>query len=66
MNNKRAFTLAGTCLGAILPLWGGTGRPGDGFLSFILLLGFLGLLWGILELAACVKRKISELLDGLY
>ena len=66
MKSKRAFILAGTWMGAAMPLWGGTGRPSDGFLSFVLLLGFLGLLWGILELVAYVKRKISELLNGLY
>lgn len=66
MNRKRAFAVAGAWMGATIPLWGGTGRPSDGFLSFVLLLGFLGLLWGILELVAYVKRKISELLNGLY
>ena len=51
---------------ASLPLWGGTGRPRDGFLSFILLFGFLVLLLGILQLATYVKRKIRELLDDIY
>lgn len=51
---------------ALNPLMGGTGRPDDGFLSFILLLGFLLILLGILQIAACLKRKIDEILDGLY
>ena len=51
---------------ASLPLWGGTGSPGDGFLSFILLFGFLVLLLGILQLATYVKRKIQELLEDIY
>lgn len=51
---------------ASLPLLGGTGRPGDGFLSFILLFGFLVLLLGILHLATYVKRKIRELLEDIY
>ena len=51
---------------ASLPLWGGTGRPGDGFLSFILIFGFLVLLLGILQLATYIKRKIRELLEDIY
>ena len=51
---------------ATLPLWGGTGRPSDGFLSFILLLGFLVLVLGILQLAFYVKKKILELLEDMY
>lgn len=66
MNKKREIALAGMWMGASLPLWGGTGRPSDGFLSFVLLLGFLGLLWGFLELAVYIKRIFRELLDGLY
>lgn len=53
------------CL-ASLPLLAGTGRPSDGFLSFILLFGFLVFLLGILQLATYIKRKIRELLEGIY
>ena len=53
------------CL-ALNPLMGGTGRPSDGLLSFVLLLGFLLILLGVLQLAACIKRKIDEILEGLY
>jgi hypothetical protein len=51
---------------ASLPLWGGTGSPRDGLLSFILLFGFLVLLLGILQLASYLKRKIQELLEDIY
>jgi len=51
---------------AVLPGWAGTGRPSDGLLSFILILGFLLVLLGILHLAAFVKRKIHELLEDLF
>ena len=51
---------------AFLPRWGGTGRPSDGFLSFILLFGFLVLLLGVLQLVAYVKRRIQELLEDIY
>lgn len=49
-----------------IPLWGGTGRPSDGLLSFILLLGFLLLILGILQLAAMAKKWAEEVLEGLY
>jgi hypothetical protein len=51
---------------AFLPLWGGTGRPSDGFLSFILLFGFLVLLLGLLQVASYLKRRIQELLKDIY
>jgi len=51
---------------ASLPLWGGTGRPDDGFLSFILLFGFLVLLLGLLQVASYVKRRIQELLEDIF
>lgn len=51
---------------ACLPLRGGTGRPDDGLLSFILLFGFLILLLGLLQLSDCLKRKIRELLDDIF
>jgi hypothetical protein len=49
-----------------LPLWGGTGSPRDGLLSFILLFGFLVLLLGILQLVSYMKRRIKELLEDIY
>ncbi|MCK5693850.1 MAG: hypothetical protein KAI08_13400 [Bacteroidales bacterium] len=51
---------------AILPLWGGTGRPNDGFLSFILIFGFLVVLLGLLQVASYVKKRIQELLEDIF
>ena len=66
MATKRKTGTATLLWLASLPLWGGTGRPGDGFLSFILLFGFLVLLLGLLQLATYIKRKIRELLEDIY
>jgi len=49
-----------------LPLFGGTGRASDGFLSFVLLLGFLLGILVILYLIDQLRRWIGSLLDGLY
>ena len=65
LNKRKTGTAALFCL-AFLPLWGGTGRPSDGFLSFILLLGFLFLLLGLLQMASYVKKSIQELLKDIY
>ncbi len=51
---------------ATLLLRGGTGSPRDGFLSFILLFGFILLVLGILHLVSFIKRKIQELLEDIY
>lgn len=62
--SRKIWTLA--LLGLIcMPLWGGTGRPGDGFLSFILLLGFLGILLGILCFVDFIKQKIWKFLEEI-
>ena len=65
LNKRKTGTVALLWL-AFLPLWGGTGRPSDGFLSFILLLGFLFLLLGLLQVASYVKRRIQELMKDIY
>lgn len=62
----RKIIAVSLCLIASLPLWGGTGGPRDGFLSFILLFGFLVLILGILQLASYLRRKILELLEDIY
>lgn len=49
-----------------LPIWAGTGRPRDGFLSFILLFAFLVLILGMLQLAHFLKRKIREFFEDVY
>lgn len=56
---------ASLCLLISLPLWAGTGSPRDGFLSFILVLGFLGILLGILYIIDFIKLKIRKLLEGI-
>ena len=66
MIQKRKIAAAFLGMSIYLPLWGGTGRPSDGFLSFLLLLGFLLLILGILHLAENIKQRIGNLLDGLY
>jgi len=66
MVNKRKTGTAALFWLAFLPLWGGTGRPSDGFLSFILLFGFLVLLLGLLQVGSNVKRRIQELLKDIY
>jgi hypothetical protein len=62
---RKTWTLALLAF-ACLPLWGGTGRPYDGWLSFILLFGFLILLLGLLQLGDYLKRKIRELLEDIF
>ena len=46
-------------------LLAGTGSASDGFLSFILLLGFLLLLLGIIHLVELTKVSIRRFLDGI-
>jgi len=65
MPNKIIIGILLICFSS-LPLWGGTGRPSDGFLSFMLLFGFLGFLLGILQLGYYLKRKIREFLEDIY
>lgn len=45
-------------------LFGAAGRPRDGFLFFIVLLGFLGLILGILYLIDYIKILIRRFLEG--
>ena len=45
-------------------LFGAAGRPRDGFLSFILTLGFLGLILGVLYLVDYMKILIRRILEG--
>lgn len=47
-------------------LWGGTGRPSDGLLSFILLMGSLLLVLGVLHLIDRFKCWTRNILEGLY
>lgn len=63
MTDRRKIGTSSLLCFASMPLWGGTGRPSDGFLSFILLLGFLGILLGILYLVDFIKLKVRKFLD---
>jgi len=66
MPNRREIGISILSCLACQPLLAGTGRPSDGFLSFILLFGFLVLLLGILQLLIFVKRKIRDFLEDIF
>ena len=66
MTKKRKIALVSIGIITSLPLWGGTGRPSDGLLSFLLLLGFLLLILGILHLTDHLRSRIKNLLEGMY
>jgi hypothetical protein len=63
---KRRILSASLWISASIPLWGGTGRPSDGMLSFLLLLGFLLIILGILHLADLLTSWIKNLLNGMH
>jgi hypothetical protein len=65
MVDKIKIAATSLCLFISLPLWGGTGRPRDGFLSFILVLGFLVTLLGILLLIDFIKLKVRKFLKEI-
>jgi purine-cytosine permease-like protein len=65
MTGKRRIIAISFLFGLCLPLWGGTGRPSDGMLSFLLLLGFLLTILGLIHLADRIKRKLDNLLEGM-
>ncbi len=46
-----------------LTLFGAAGRPKDGFLSFIILLGFLGLILGIILMIDYIRFLARRLLE---
>jgi len=51
---------------AVLPVRGGTGRPSDGFLSFIILLGIMLVILGILHLLGYIKKRIQDIMDDVF
>ena len=65
MTKKRKILTVFLGISASLTLLGGTGRPSDGLLSFLLLLGFLVLLLGILSLADYIKLRVRKLLNEI-
>ena len=66
MSNKRKTGVFALIWLVSLPLWGGTGRPDDGLLSFIILFGFLAFLLGIINLADYIKRILAELQKDIF
>jgi len=65
MPKKRRFLSISYLIALCLPLFGGTGRPSDGLLSFLILLGFLLTVLGILHLADRIKGRLDNLLEGM-
>ena len=66
MKGKRKIIAAFSGLSSTSLLWGGTGRPSDGLLSFILLMGLLLLVLGVLHLIDRFRRWTRDLLNGMY
>jgi len=66
MLNLRKTAVISLLVVAVLPLWGGTGRPSDGFLSYIILLGIMLVILAILHLPGYIKRRIQKLLDDIF
>jgi len=66
MMKKRALAFVFLGILCSLPLWGGTGRPSDGMLSFLLLLGFLLIVLGIVHLIDHLNNKIRNILEGMF
>jgi len=69
MNKKRKYLSTSYLIVAPALLYGGTCSPEDGLLSFLIILGFLLAILGILHLADFVRKHIRKflerLLDGL-
>jgi len=65
MANHRKIGIVTLWWLASMPLSGGTGRPSDGLLSFLLLLGFLGLVYGVFSLIDFIKRRIWKFLEEI-
>jgi hypothetical protein len=66
MTGKRKTGALILALTGSMPLWGGTGRPDDGLLSFILIFGFLIFLLGILQLIDYIKWKVGKFLEDIF
>jgi hypothetical protein len=63
MNKNSAYALLVLLILPLPPLFGGTGSPPDGALSFLVVLGFLGLLLGIIQLAECLPQLLDKIID---
>ena len=64
MKKKRLILIVWITLIPTLSLLGAAGRPKDGFLFFIVLLGFLGAILGILYLVDYIKILIRRFFEG--
>ena len=63
MKNFTAYKLIILLILMATPLLGGTGRPSDGLLSFLVVLGFLVLLLAIIQLCESLPRLIDRIID---
>ena len=66
MQKKRRISIILLISVPVIALFGGTGRPEDGFLFFIVLLGFLGLILGILYLVDFIRDLIRMFQDEFF
>ena len=66
MRKKQLYALVSFLICSILPVWGGTYRPRDGMLSFLLLLGFLLVILGVLQLLDSIKSRLDDLFEGMF
>ena len=64
MRKKQFLALSLLLLPSAL-LMGGTYRPKDGILSFLLLLGFLLMLWGVIHLVDLIQSIFRMFRDEL-
>ena len=64
MTKKRLKFALSTLLVPSVSVFGAAGRPSDGFLSFIVLLGFLGIILGILYLVDYIKILIRRFMES--
>ncbi len=66
MLKKKVIAVVSGIMIPVALLFGGTGRPEDGFLSFIVVLAFLGLILGILYLVDYIKILIHWFNEPLF
>ena len=62
MQKKYLLTIAGILILASPALFGAAGRPSDGWLSFIIVLGFLGTILGILYIIDLIRTLLRRML----
>jgi len=63
MQKKRHQLTLVTLIAIPYLLFGGTGSAEDGFLAFIIILAFLGLILGLLHLVDYIKILIRRLME---